>query len=344
MSKKIDHLLSRRLVLASLSATAAAAALPGVAFAKDPDIYKIACSEPEASPAGAALGRWKKAAETAGEDRFKLKLMFDDKVPGGAQILKGIKKNDDKEDKFAGAMVPSLAFWERVPRLTVFDLPYLLGDDAQVDRALEAGRKDIAAALSNNGLKLLWLFPMGHRVVFARNKTVTGPDSAKGLKIAVRPGTMSKLMWDALGAETVEVAPPDVKAKLDAGAIEAVEATVVDGFERGWHEAAKTISITNHITEVGMLVMDLGTFDELKDKDQEALLTERKKSEEKVTDHYRKREGVLLDELKGGGRTVYVMPNGNHDAMKEATKDVQKVWKDGAGKGGDALFATLKKA
>lgn len=344
MSKKLDHQLSRRLVLAGLSASAAAAALPGVAFAGDPDIYKIACTEPEASPAGAALGRWKKTAQAVDGDRFKLKLMFDGQVGGGAQIVKGMKKNEDKEDKFAGALVPSFAFWERAPRLTVFDLPYLLGDDAQVDKALGAARKEISTALANNGLKLLWLFPMGHRVVFSRNQPITGPDACKGLQIGVRPGTSSKLMWDALGARTVEVAPPDVKAKLDAGAIQAVESTIVDGYERGWADAVKHVSLTNHITEVGMLVMDMSTWDGLKGKDQEAMLTDKKKLEQAVTDHYRKREVKLADEIKGSGRTVHVLASGNLQAMKDATKDVHKAWKSGAGKGGDSLHKTLKGA
>ena len=78
MSQPIDPSLSRRLVLAGLSATAASAAFPSIALAGDPDILPVACSEPAGSPTGAALKRWKKAAESEdrGDGRFKLKLKF----------------------------------------------------------------------------------------------------------------------------------------------------------------------------------------------------------------------------------------------------------------------------
>lgn len=340
MSQPFDPFLSRRLMLAGLSATAAAAAFPSIALAGDPDIFPVGCSEPAGSPTGAALKRWKKAAEgeDRGNGRFKLKLKFEDEVGGAAQLVQGLKKG-----KFKAVCVPSFGLREVVPRLTVFDLPYLLGGAAQTDAALKAAKPDIKKALEANGLKLVWMFPMGHRVVFSRTATVTGPSSMNGVQMAVRPGTSSKAMWETLGARVTEVPAPDVKAKLDAAAIQAVEATLIDGVERGWHESAKIVSLTNHITEVGFLLMSQAGFDELKGKDQEALVSDRAEQQKKLTEHVRKREQTVLDGLKGGGRTIYDPASGDLDAIKAATQGVHKAWKDAKGKGGATLHATLRK-
>lgn len=340
MSQPVDPALSRRLVLAGLSASAAMAAFPSVALAGDPDIFSVACSEPEASPTGAALKRWKKAAEgeERGDGRFKLKLKFEDEVGGASQLVAGLKKG-----KFTAVCVPSFGLRELVPRLTVFDLPFLLGGPKQTDAALKAARSEIKKALEANGLKLVWMFPMGHRVVFSRTATVTGPDSMKDVQIGVRPGTSSKAMWEALGARVTEVPTPDVKAKLDAGAIQAVEATFIDGVERGWHESAKIISLTNHVTEVGFLLMTQEGFEALKGKDQEALVSDRADQQQKLAEHVRKREAVLRDELKAEGRTVYDPASGDLEAIAAATQSVHKAWKDSKGKGGMTLYSTLKK-
>ena len=342
MSQPVDPALSRRLVLAGLSAAAALRSVvsPAVALAGDPDILSVATSEPEGSPTGNALKRWKKAAEgeERGDGRFKLKLKFEDEVGGGAQLVQGLKKG-----KFAAICVPSYALREVVPRLTVFDLPYLLGGPAQTDAALKAAKPEIKEALEANGLKLIWMFPMGHRVVFSRTATVTGPGSVKGVQIGVRPGTSSKDMWEAMGARVTEVPAPEVKAKLDAASIQAVEATLIDGVERGWHESAKIVSLTNHITEVGFLLMSQEGFDALKGKDQEALVSDREEQQDKVTEHVRQREKVLIEELRSSGRTVYDPASGDLDAIKAATQGVNKAWKDAKGKGGTALYATLHK-
>jgi TRAP-type C4-dicarboxylate transport system substrate-binding protein len=340
MSQPVDPFVSRRLVLAGLSVTAAAAAFPSVALAGDPDMYAIGCSEPADSPTGNALKRWKKAAEgeERGDGRFKLKLKFEDEVGGAAQLVQGLKKG-----KFTAVCVPSFGLRELVPRLTVFDLPYMLGGPEETDAALKAAKPEIKKALEANGLKLIWMFPMGHRVVFSRTATVMGTDSMKEVPIGLRPGTSSKAMWDALGARASEVPASDVKAKLDAGAIQAVEATLVDGVERGWHEAAKIISLTDHITEVGFLLMSQEGFDALKTKDQEALVADRAEQQTKLTEHVRKRELALVEELRSSGRTVYVPSSGDFDAMKAATQGVHDAWVDAKGKGGASLHGTLRK-
>lgn len=340
MSQPIDPSLSRRLVLAGLSATAASAAFPSIALAGDPDILPVACSEPAGSPTGAALKRWKKAAESEdrGDGRFKLKLKFEDEVGGAAQLVQGLKSG-----KFKAVCVPSFGLREVVPRLTVFDLPYMLGNPAQTDAALKAAKPEIKKALEANGLKLIWMFPMGHRVVFSRTATVTGPSSMEGVQIGVRPGTSSKAIWETLGARVTEVAAPDVKAKLDAASIQAVEATLIDGVERGWHESAKIVSLTNHVTEVGFLLMSQEGFDSLKGKDQEALVSDREAQQRKVTDHVRQREKAVLEILKDGGRTIYDPASGDLDAIKAATQGVHKAWKDAKGKGGVSLHATLRR-
>ena len=339
MSRPVDPFFSRRLVLGGLSASAALAALPSAAWAGDPEVFSVGCSEPAASPTGAALKRWKKAAEgeERGDGRFRLKLKFEDEVGGAAQLVSGLKKG-----KFTAVCVPSFGLRELIPRFSVFDLPYMLGTPEQTDAALKAARSEIKKALEANGLKLIWMFPMGHRVVFSRTATVTGPDSMKDVQIGVRPGTTSRAMWEALGARVTEVPTPEVKAKLDAGAIQAVEATFVDGVERGWDEAAKIISLTDHITEVGFLLMSQEGFDALKGKDQEALVSDRAEQQKKLAEHVRKREKVLRDELKAEGRTVYDPASGDLDAIKAATQSVHDAWKAARGKGGKALYAALK--
>lgn len=313
---------------------------PTAALAGDPDILKVGCSEPAASPLGNALKRWKKASESEerGDGRFKLNLKFEDEVGGAAQLVNGLKKG-----KFQAIAIPSYGLRELVPRLSVFDLPYMLRGSDATDAALKAAKPEIKKALEANGLKLIWMFPMGHRVVFSRTATVTNPDAMKDVQIGVRPGTNSAPIWEALGARVSEVAAPDVKAKLDAAAIQAVEATLIDGVERGWHEAAKIITLTNHVTEVGFLLMTQEGFDALKGKDQEALVQDREEQQKKLRDHIRTREKKLAEELRSGGKTVYDPSSGELDAMKAATQKVHDDWKESKGKGGATLYGALKK-
>lgn len=338
MSQSVDSFVSRRLVLAGLSATAATAVFPARALAGDPDVFPVGCSEPEASPTGNALKRWKKAAEGEGrgDGRFRLKLKFEDQVGGAGQLIQGLKKG-----RFTAVCIPSQGLRDIVPRMSVFGLPYLLGGPAETDVALKAARPGIKKALEAQGLKLVWMFPMGHRVVFSRTATITGPAAMKDVQIGVRPGTSSTAMWEALGARVSEVPAPDIKAKLDAGAIQAVEATLIDGVERGWHEAAKIVSLTNHMTEVGFLLMSQAGFDALKDKDRDALMSDRGEQQKKLAEHVRKREQALVEKLRSEGRTVYHLASGDLDAIQAATEGVHAAWKESRGEAGMALYRTL---
>ena len=164
--------LNRRDVLAGFAASAAALSLPLPALAGDPEVLTFANPFPEQTPMGAALGRWKKAVMGRNDGKFKMKILQGDAVGGQGAVAKAVKNG-----KYAGAMVSTYGLRELVPRLQVLDLPYLFGqgDPAAVEKALKAAKPDIKVALENNGLKLIWLYGMGRRVVVSRGQKFAAP-------------------------------------------------------------------------------------------------------------------------------------------------------------------------
>jgi TRAP-type C4-dicarboxylate transport system substrate-binding protein len=335
MANTPDSALSRRAVLAGMAAGAAVLSLP--ARAGEPDVHVIANPFPEQSPAGAALGRWKKAAEGRGEDKFKLKLKHGDEVGGQAATLEGVKSG-----KFAGALVTTYAMREAVPRLAALDLPYLFhfGEDKVVDDALKAARDEIKTSLELNNLKLIWLFDMGRHVVFSRTVDFSSPDNIKGQSVACRPGSLGPDTWNAVGCKAVPTPLAEIGSALTASQVEAASIEIFEGADRQWATRDRILSLTYHAVDVGFLVMNLELFNKIKSKEQEALVSDRSTQEAAITEHVRKRQGVLIDEMKSTGVKVFEPTPRNRQLMMEGTKSVHDAFlKDhGASK---ALYAAL---
>lgn len=326
--------LNRRDVLAGFAASAAALSLPLPALAGDPEVLTFANPFPEQTPMGAALGRWKKAVMGRNDGKFKMKILQGDAVGGQGAVAKAVKNG-----KYAGAMVSTYGLRELVPRLQVLDLPYLFGqgDPAAVEKALKAAKPDIKVALENNGLKLIWLYGMGRRVVVSRGQKFAAPNTMRDKKVGCRPGAQAPSSWEAFGAKAVPTTFAEIPKRLQSGLVEAVDLNLYEAHDLSWSNPDKTVSLTYHAVDVGFLIMGLETFDKLKGKEQEALVSDRAQQQDAITKHIGERESKIAEVLRGLGYVVHApapkeremgAQNGKvaHDAWLKDHKASKKIY------------------
>lgn len=320
---------TRRTVLAGLGATAAAAAFPSLAFAGD-DVYPIANPFPEDEPWAKILDNWKTRIMKNNDGKFKLPIKSGADVGGQAQVLKAVKNG-----KYAGALVTHYAFHELVPRLDIFDLPYLFKSTelADVKVALKAAKDDIKVALENNGLHLVWLFHGGRRVLVSVDEPLLSLTDMKGAAVACRPGSAAPAGWEAMGVVAREMPINDITGKLANKQLKAGDVSILEmGREMfSYSDRSKQLkqaylTETYHSVNVGFLVMNKEAFDGMKGKEQELLVGDREKRQDALAQAIRDAEAATVETLKGQKVTVRAPNKVQRDQTEAAAKTAHQAW------------------
>ena len=233
---------TRREVLATAGAIAAAAALPHAARAQAPIIVKFSHVVAQDTPKGKGAEKFKELAEKRLPGKVKVEV-----YPNSTLY----KDGEEMEALSLGSvqlLAPSLAKFGPLGarEFEVFDLPYIFDNYEELHKVTggEAG-KALFKKLESKGITGLAYWDNGFKVMSA-NTPIKMPADLKGKKMRIQSSQVLAAQMKALGALPQTMAFSEVYQALQTGVVDGTENPPSNLYTQKMHEVQKHVAMTNH--------------------------------------------------------------------------------------------------
>jgi tripartite ATP-independent transporter DctP family solute receptor len=209
-----------------------------------------------------------------------------------------------------------------VPAMEVFDVPFVFPDYAKIDRAIDGGMgKILADELEKKHVKVVYWADYGF-VQFANNKKpIKTPKDFEGLKMRGYSELSSETI-KALGASPVTMGSGEVYMALQRGTIDGQSSGTSAMRDRKIYEVAKYLTITNHASPEFILAMNDRSFKKMNANQQKAFMEAANEVRDEIRKNAKAMDEQGLNDLKAKGMEVYVVPEAELQAWRDATKSV----------------------
>jgi len=309
--------MKRRDVLRAGAAMAAAAALPGRAFAQQKVTLKASDVHAADYPTTAAVEDMGQSLSRATNGRITMQMFASMQLGGEKEV---IEQTQIGALQLARVSVGTLG--PVVDDLNVFNLPFLFRDTEHMNKVIdgEIGQELLDKISSNPQAKLVGLCWMdaGARNMYSVKKPIHSIGDLKGMKMRVIGNPMFVDMMNALGGNGIAMGYDQVFSALQTGVIDGAENNPPSFVFDNHYQVAKYYTLTQHLIVPEVLVYSRKAWDELS-KDDQALM--RKSGREAQFDE-RKRwldyEKKAYDKMKEGGITV--IPVADKKPYQDAVK------------------------
>ncbi len=248
-------------------------------------------------------------------------------VFGSSQLGKQEEMNQQVQLGALEMDVPSSDMVSVVGEFSIFDMPSIFKDRAQVKKAVEGPLgQDLTALAAKKNMVILGYWENGFRVMTDNKGPIKTPADLKGLKIRVPPSDVRVQMFKLWGANPGPLSFSEVFSALQTGVFDGQENPYAQITSAKFYEVQKYLSVTNHVYTPTYLAASPKWFNSLDDATKK-LLTDTAKE---VGDNSRAR-GAKMDE---DGRKLV-----ESKGMKVNTDVDTKAFKDAA----TPLFDSFKK-
>ncbi len=152
---------------------------------------------------------------------------------------------------------------DRVPELSVADLPFLFADNAQARAAIDGPFGELLARKIEERVdyRILGFFENGFRQVSNRLRPVHRPADLAGMRIRVLPSKIQARTFELLGAVPLMWDLTEALAAIKAGEIDAQENPFANTVTYGAHKFHRFHSVTNHFYISRPIFVHRPTFD-----------------------------------------------------------------------------------
>jgi TRAP-type C4-dicarboxylate transport system substrate-binding protein len=226
---------------------------------------------------------------------------------------------------------------DRVPELSLVDLPFLFADNARARGAMDGalGRRLVQAVESKANFRILGWYENGFRHISNRVRTVRTPADLRGMAIRVLPSQIQKRTFDLLGAKPMIMDLTDAIRMIKAGEIDAQENPLTNTVTYGVHKFHRFHTISNHFYISRPIFLHRPTFDgwpaDLREAMQHAVTDSVAFQRELHVKEEEDAEGTI----KAEGCEVVTLDRQQHDAFAAA---VQPIYAEARKLLGDELF------
>ncbi|GJD50726.1 Solute-binding protein [Methylobacterium crusticola] len=257
--------LSRRSLLATVSATAAALALPGIARASARKL-RLGHNNTTSSIFQAQAEAFAKAVASLSDGRLGIEIYPNSQIGNEQQMLKAVVDGTlDLSIAPVGVTNPYST------ETSLFELPYLFKDVA-------AARAALAGSLGAYGSELLKpkrILNLGWSEVgmrnFTANKPIRSVADLKGLKIRVPLSQAILRTFEALGAAPETLPFVQLQEALRTGRFEAQENPIGVIVGGGLNKVQTHLSLTRHVYTPSLLALSADVAEEMAASDLELL-------------------------------------------------------------------------
>jgi TRAP-type C4-dicarboxylate transport system substrate-binding protein len=292
-------------------------------LAQDAGTMKLATVAPDGTPWADLLKRYKKAVEEKAGGKMTVRAFLGgikgDEQSIARQVYKGSLQ-------MAGVSTGAMAVL--VEDLDILELPYLFDSLEQADKVLDVVRPIVEQLLEEKGFKLVMYSENGYRS-FAmvphsddpnRERFIKTIADLSAVKMRSQESKVHVNMYRALGASPVTIAVGEVMPGLQTGVVHGLDNTPLFIQAVGWHQAARYFTVSEHIYQPALLVVNKAWYDGLSPDLQAAVIGPREALEAKGRKAVRALSPLLVKNFEASGVKVYTQTAAERDAFRKATR------------------------
>jgi tripartite ATP-independent transporter DctP family solute receptor len=261
------------MLMKSLAALAAAAALSGAAMAQD-IVLRSSDTHPDGYPTVEAVKYMGKLVEERTSGRIKIEIYH------SAQL--GQEKDTIEQTRFGVIDMNRVSlgpFNNLIEETKVPSLPFIFRSPEHMHRVMDGPiGAEILAAFEPHGLVGLAFYDGGARSFYNREKPIRSIADLQGMKFRVMQSDLFVDMVNALGANATPLPYGEVYSSIQTGVIDGAENNY-PSFESSKHfEVAGYYTLNEHLIVPEVLVVSKTTWDRLSAEDQQILRDAAKES------------------------------------------------------------------
>lgn len=198
------------------------------------------------------------------DGRITVEIYHSGQLGGERDLIEGMRMGS--VDMAAVSSAPVSSF---VPKIAVFDLPYLFTSRDMAYKVMDGpvGER-FFADLADQKIKGLGWFENGFRNITNNKLPIYTPEDLKGIKIRVMESPVPIATFNVAGANPTPMAWGEVFTALQQGTIDAQENPLPVIYTQKLYEVQKYLSLTEHFYAPALFLMSGDMFDSLSAEDQ----------------------------------------------------------------------------
>lgn len=288
---------------------------------KKPDyIIKFGTVAPVDTPWHQVMLGIKKDIETQTNHRVEFQLFFGGQLGGELQMIEAVQMG--VLEAWGGSTGALESF---VPEFGVFDLPFLWESDEEcyyvMDNVL---KKPLFDRLEKVNLHGLGWTENGWRNIATRDRIIHTPDDLKGLKIRSQESKVHLAFWKAVGANAIPVSMAEVYNAIQTRIVDGADNSLIMISATGWWDVLKYVTISKHIYQPAVIVINRDYFNKLPDDIKKILEKIFVDAQPKIRKALAEFEPELIEAYKEKGNVVYFLTPEERALFREKTKDVAR--------------------
>ena len=304
----------------------------------EPITMRFGTNQSSSSVAFQGCQHWADEVEEKTGGKIKIEVYESNTLGSQADMLDGLKMGTI-ELSFNSPATMSAA----VPQLGVLDLPYIFTSKEQAYKVLdgEIGREIFEPAEKQEGYYVLACFEGGFRQSINTKKDIAGLADYAGLKFRCPESRVYLSLYEKMGAIPTAMDMSEVFTALQNGTVDGTESPLFTIYSNSWYEAAKHLTIDNHIYACNPILVSSSYFDKLPASVQQMLRETCQEAAEWEREKTTAEEAGVIDSLKEAGVTVTELSD---EALEEVQAAVKSVWDESADKIGADLIQKVAEA
>ena len=155
-----------------------------------------------------------------------------------------------------------------VPEFGLLASPFAFDDVVQADCVADDHLlATFGDAFDKSGVVPIGWLEVGNQIIFGKDP-ITSPADLAGVKIRTAPTKTDTLFMEAAGGSAVPLGTTDAMPALKTGNVSAATWPAVYGIAVGYHKVAPHVTPTNHVHQIGAIVVSKKVWDGLSAEEQ----------------------------------------------------------------------------
>ncbi|MCB6608213.1 TRAP transporter substrate-binding protein [[Clostridium] symbiosum] len=286
---------------------------------------KFGTNQAAGSPALDGCNYWADLVAEKTDGKIKIEVYESNTLGSQADMLDGLKMGTIDISYNSPATMSAA-----VPSVAILDLPYIFQSREHAYKVLdgEIGREIFKKAEEQEGYYVLASFEGGFRQSINSVHTIADLAGYSKLKFRVPESKVYLGLYEKLGAIPTAMAMGELFTALQNGTVDGMESPIATIASNRYYEAAKYLTIDNHIYAANPILISKKTLDQFPDPVRQMLYDTCREACEWERVRSAEEEDKLIEEMKAAGVEVTELSD---DALQEIIKSVKPMWDDFAG-------------